>query len=204
MSRAEELLTIETDTLNQGHIRSLLVDGHIFRGEYDKAAKYNICDEKLFHKDSYYQLSYLNALMQYDLSVQPPRDIEDNYRRFSELFESDRINRDDPVVLCSALCCEANYASSHNDLQKALDALEMITLYYGNPEAPEQIGSYGVKTDYASLMISKAGILYRLGKKSKAQALAQKWAGSLSDFPHQFNKARQLLQKFTQEHTEVQ
>lgn len=204
MSQAEELLDIETDTLNQGHIRGLLVGGYLFRGEYDKASEYNIFDEKLFHKDSYYQLRYLNALMQCDMSVQPPRDIEDNYRLFSELFESDGINRDDPAVLCSALCCETNHASAHEDLQKALDALEMITLCYGDPEEPEQIISYGVKSEYASLMISKADILYHLGKKSEAHSLAQKWAGSLSDFPYQFNKARQLLQKFTQGHTEVQ
>lgn len=204
MSQAEGLLTIETDTLNLGHIRCFLVGGYLFRGEYDKASEFNIFDEKLFQKDSYYQLSYLNALIQYDLSAQPPRDIEDNYRRFSEIFESDRINRDDPVVLCSALCCEANYASSHEDFQKALDALDTITLCYGNPEDPEQISSYGAKADYASLMISKAEVLYRLGKKSEAQALAEKWAVSLSDFPHQFNKARQLLQKISQDHTEVQ
>ncbi|MGN0695644.1 MAG: hypothetical protein ACI4J5_02640 [Oscillospiraceae bacterium] len=201
MSQAEKMLSAEKDILIKGHIRDQLVSGYLFRGESETAAQNNILDKELFRKDRYYELIYLNELMQYDLSFDPPRSIEDNYRRFTELFESDKVNKNDPAVLLAALICEMDHACAQNEPQKVLDSLDIISAAYG---APEKINKSGVKTEYAALMITRADALYQLGKCDEAQALALEWSEYLRLFPYQYGKAQRLLQKFSQDHTEVQ
>lgn len=191
MSWAINVLSKENDILCRGILRDILVEGNIFRGEFDIAIRAIFPDGKLFLKDRVFELIYLKNLLSYHCSVNADMYlIEEDYRRINELFFSGQIERSDYKTLICALSCELEYAQIHSDWERTLYYADIMSFAYDNLSNADL---YGMRIEYASLMIIKAKALYRLGKADDAKALADEWSEYLRPFPYQYNNARRLL-----------
>lgn len=205
VSRANYLLSSETNIYARGHIRKLLTCGYFFRGEFDIAFRTNYRDEELFAKDKYYELVYLKNIVYYYFNMPSTTGGteygEEAYRQFQELCNSGKVNMKNLSVLNVVISCEIDYALAHGDWQRALDYIDIISIAYKNVE---QSQSFGVKAEYAELMMKKAEAMYNLGQLHDAKTLLFDWSDYLKHFPYQYNKSQQLMQTISQFHTEVQ
>ncbi|MGN0695643.1 MAG: hypothetical protein ACI4J5_02635 [Oscillospiraceae bacterium] len=199
VSTANQLLSKETDICARGHIRKLLTCGYFFRGEFDIAFRTNYRDEELFAKDKYYELVYLKNVAFYYFNMPSTTGGteygEEAYRQFQEICGSGRVNMKNLSVLNVVIGCEIDYALAHGDWQKTLGYIDIISAAYKNIE---QSQSFGVKAEYAELMVKKAEALYNLGQPHEAKVLLFDWSEYLKKFPYQYNKSQQLMQAVSQ------
>lgn len=199
MSKANYLLSAEKDIFARGHIRDLLTSGYFFRGEFDTAFRTNYRDEELFQKDRYYELVYLKNTAFYYLNMPSTTGGteygEEAYRDLSELCKSGAVNMKDISVLNAVLSCDIDYALAHGDFRKAIDNIDILSAAYKNIEQPQ---SFGVRVEYAELILKKAEAMQGLGQGREAKAMLFEWAEYLRPFHYQYNKSQRLLQEISQ------
>lgn len=197
MSWAANLMCTEKKLLCRGFARRLLIDGNIFRGEFEIAMRNNVYDRELFDKDSYYELYYLSfrACCYYQLP-NGANYAEEAYRSFWQLFENGPVDRGDSIFLSLALETEISHAAFHGQWQEVLNLTDIFCTAYSDFVTRSQ--ETGTRIEYSMIMMRKAEALYHQGRSDEAMAIANEWAEYLRPFPYQYNKAQQLLQEISQ------